>query len=82
MILATVHIAADELELYCLGRATSLELAPIEEHLLECPLCVSRAQAALEYLDTLRSALKRIEESDGNSGTPAAPRYQNGTGRE
>jgi predicted anti-sigma-YlaC factor YlaD len=72
MILATVHIAEDELELYCLGRATSLELAPIEEHLLECPLCVSRAQAALEYLDTLRSALRRSEASPP-ADPPCAP---------
>ncbi len=59
----SVHIDENDLELYCLGRATSRQLAPIERHLMECPLCVSRAHAALEYIDTLRSALKRIEES-------------------
>lgn len=56
------HIDENDLELYCLGRATSAQLAPIERHLLECPQCVARAHAALEYLDTLRSALRRLEE--------------------
>lgn len=59
---ASVHIDESDLELYCLGRATSQQLAPIERHLMECPLCVTRAHAALEYIDTLRSALRRMEE--------------------
>lgn len=63
MIQAPVHIDETELELYCLGRATSRQLAPIERHLMECPLCVSRAHSTLEYIDTLRSALRRTEEA-------------------
>lgn len=61
------HLDESALELYCLGRATSLQLAPIERHLIECPLCLSRAQASLEYIDTLRAALRRLED------TPADP---------
>ncbi len=60
-----IHIEDDELELYCLGRATSSELAPIERHLLNCPVCLNRAQAALEYIDTLRAALLRLESEMG-----------------
>jgi anti-sigma factor RsiW len=55
------HISDEDLELYCLGRATNEQLAPIEEHLLECPECVERAEALLEAIDTLRAALWRLE---------------------
>lgn len=65
------HIDENDLELYCLGRATSIQLAPIERHLLECPRCVARAHAALEYLDTLRSALRRLEESPDSNPVPS-----------
>lgn len=56
------HISDEELELYCLGRATNEQLAPIEEHLLACPECVNRAERMLEAIDTLREALRRMEE--------------------
>ena len=60
---ASSQLDENELELYCLGRATSLQLAPLEHHLMQCPLCITRAQACLEYIDSLRAALRRIEES-------------------
>jgi anti-sigma factor RsiW len=56
------HISDEELELYCLGRATNEQLAPIEEHLLSCRDCVERAERMLEAIDTLREALRRMEE--------------------
>ncbi|MBI4889747.1 MAG: hypothetical protein HY821_03915 [Acidobacteria bacterium] len=65
MNIGAIHVEEDELELYCLGRATSMELAPIERHLLSCPECLSRAQAVLEYIDTLRAALRRLEDEAG-----------------
>ncbi len=55
------HVCDEDLELYCLGRATNEQLAPIEEHLLECPECVERAEALLEAIDTLRAALWRLQ---------------------
>jgi anti-sigma factor RsiW len=58
------HISDEDLELYCLGRATNRQLAPIEEHLLACPDCVERVQAMLAAIDTLREALRRLEEDD------------------
>lgn len=60
------HISDEELELYCLGRATNEQLAPIEEHLLACPECVSRAEQMLATIDTLREALRRMEEEQRN----------------
>ncbi len=56
------HISDDELELYCLGRATNAQLAPIEEHILACPACLRRAQQMLATIDSLREALRRMEE--------------------
>lgn len=57
------HIPDEELELYCLGRATNEQLAPLEEHLLGCPACLERVQRMLAEIDTLREALRRIEEN-------------------
>jgi len=62
------HIPEEELELYCLGRATNEQLAPIEEHLLACPECIRRVEAMLETLDTLREALRRLENRRANEG--------------
>lgn len=62
------HVPEEDLELYCLGRATNEQLAPIEEHLLECPECLARAEAMLEVIDTLRAALERLEREKGRSG--------------
>jgi anti-sigma factor RsiW len=62
------HIPEEELELYCLGRATNEQLAPIEEHLLVCPECVRRVEAMLETLDTLREALRRLGERKPEEG--------------
>ncbi len=58
------HISDEDLELYCLGRATNRQLAPIEQHLLACPDCLRRVEAMLADIDTLREALRRLEEDD------------------
>lgn len=62
------HVPEEDLELYCLGRATNEQLAPIEEHLLECPECLARAEAMLQVIDTLRAALERLEREKDRSG--------------
>jgi hypothetical protein len=62
------HVADDEIEMYCLGRTTSQELAPIERHLLSCSYCLNRAQAELEYIDSLRAALRKLEETSAAMG--------------
>lgn len=58
------HISDEDLELYCLGRATNEQLAPLEEHLLACPACLERVQRMLREIDTLREALRRSEEDE------------------
>lgn len=61
------HIPDEDLELYCLGRAVNEQLAPIEEHLLECPECLRRVEQMLATIDTLREALRRMEEERQDS---------------
>jgi hypothetical protein len=52
------HIADVDLERYQLGTVKSeAELATLEEHLLACPSCIERAEAAQCYLDALRAAI-------------------------
>jgi anti-sigma factor RsiW len=60
------HMSDEELELYCLGRATNRQLAPIEEHLLGCPECLKRVEQMLATIDSLREALRRMEEEPGS----------------
>jgi hypothetical protein len=57
------HISDDDLERYYLGMiATESELAPLEEHILACQLCVSRAEEAQCYVDTIRVAALMLPE--------------------
>ena len=57
------HISEHDLERYHLGMLTEeWELSGVEEHLLACPECVDRAEAAAGYVDALRAAL--VMETD------------------
>jgi anti-sigma factor RsiW len=57
------HISELDLERYWLGMVKDEgELASLEEHLVACPACGERAASTLEYVDTIRAALKRIQE--------------------
>jgi hypothetical protein len=52
------HISSDDLERYHLRMIDSGdELAPLEQHLLACPLCVSQAEEAADYVDAMRAAM-------------------------
>jgi anti-sigma factor RsiW len=58
-----IHISDDDLERYYLGMVTAEEeLALLEEHLLACPSCAGRAEAAQDYVDAMRVALLRISD--------------------
>lgn len=58
------HISDLDLERYHLGMVKDeAELASLEEHLLVCSACVERAQSTQEYVDTIRAALMKIQES-------------------
>jgi hypothetical protein len=51
------HLSDHDLEQYYLGMVTGeSELAPLEEHILACAWCASRAEHAQDYVDALRKA--------------------------
>ena len=51
------HIDDHGLERYHLGMMKDeAELAALEEHLLWCGPCIDRAEAAAQYIDTVRAA--------------------------
>ena len=52
------HISDHDLERYYLGMVTEEEeLAPLEEHILCCPLCAKRAEETQDYVDAIRAVL-------------------------
>jgi anti-sigma factor RsiW len=52
------HISDEDLERYYLGKVTDeSELAPLEEHLLACSLCVERAEEAQDRVNAIRAAI-------------------------
>jgi hypothetical protein len=51
------HIADHDLERYHLGTVVDEELAPLEEHLLACPICVDCAEKSADYVDLMRRAI-------------------------
>ena len=52
------HISDHDLERYYLGMVTEEdELAPLEEHILCCPVCAERAEETQDYVDAMRVAL-------------------------
>jgi hypothetical protein len=52
------HISDYDLERHHLGTVIDeTKLAPLEEHLLGCPVCVGRAEEAAVYVDALWAAI-------------------------
>jgi chorismate mutase len=52
------HIDDHDLERYHLGMVRDeAELLTLEEHLICCNACVDRAEAAAQYVDTIRVAI-------------------------
>jgi hypothetical protein len=57
------HISDHDLERYHLGMVKDeADLAPLKEHLLWCGVCIDRAEAAAQYVDTVRAAACRLPE--------------------
>ena len=57
------HISDHDLERYHLGMVTDeAELALLEEHLLWCGCCIDLAEAAAQYVDTVRAAACRLPD--------------------
>ena len=60
------HISDHDLEHYYLGMVQDeAELAPLEEHLLWCCECMDRAEVVDLYVDQIRIALLRANETAG-----------------
>ena len=52
------HISDHDLERYYLGMITEeSELAPLEEHIIGCSACATRADATQDYVDAIRAAI-------------------------
>jgi hypothetical protein len=60
-----VHVSDEVLEVYALGRLLEEEIAPIEEHLIQCELCRNRLDSIEEQMHILRSALWHTEVERG-----------------
>ena len=59
------HITDHDLERYYLGMVTKkAELAPVEEHILACPVCAERADEAQAYVDAIRAAAIILSEPE------------------
>jgi len=64
------HLSEDSLELYSLGRLSGEDLARVEEHLPVCQECRDRLKETVAYTTAMRDALRKIAETDGESGGP------------
>jgi len=51
------HIQEEMLERYALNQLEEEQLAPLEEHLLGCPICQNRLDEVDHYVQTMKSAL-------------------------
>jgi hypothetical protein len=52
-----MHISDLDLERYHLGMVTGAELDSLEEHVLGCAECATRAEEAADYVDATRAGI-------------------------
>ena len=58
--MAVDHISEDDMERLTVGAVKDEgELAQLEEHLLVCHECIARGGGTLEFVETMRAALRR-----------------------
>jgi hypothetical protein len=63
------HLSDDDLERLMIGTITDeAELAPLEEHLLVCHDCILRGGGTLEFVETMRAALRRLQAKRAEAG--------------
>ena len=57
-----VHISEETLEQYARRTLSRLQIGPLEEHILTCPECRVRQQAAYEYVAAMKWASAKIQQ--------------------
>ena len=57
------HIPGDALENYALGRVPDADCAPLDEHLLICPICQAGLEEMDEYVKVMKAATAAISET-------------------
>jgi len=56
------HISEEALERYAMQALPRLQIRPLEQHILNCPECRVRQQAANEYVAAMKWASTKIRE--------------------
>lgn len=51
-----LHVPEDALEAYAMRKLPGRDVAPLEEHLLICPVCQTRLDAVDEYVRVAKAA--------------------------
>lgn len=51
-----LHVAEDVLEAYAMRKLSGRDVAPVEEHLLICPVCQTRLDEVQEFLRVVKAA--------------------------
>ena len=54
------HTPEEMLETYSRGRLSDEDCAPLEEHLLMCPICQSRLEQMDEYTRVVKAAARKL----------------------
>jgi hypothetical protein len=55
------HFPDETLERYSMGKLSPSDCAPLEEHLLVCPACQLRLDAAADYILVAKAAIAALE---------------------
>jgi len=58
----TNHISEEALEQYALKALSRLQIGPLEDHILACPECRVRQEAAYEYVAAIKWASAKIQQ--------------------
>jgi hypothetical protein len=69
------HISDELLERHSLAALQEPELAAVEEHLLVCPECQDRLEAADAYVKAMRGAALRSRRTAGFFGRPGGTKF-------
>ena len=69
---STQHAHDDELQLYILGRLSTVDVDVLERHLLQCPECQKRLDASARFV----AAIVDLKKTHGRSERRSGPRFR------